>query len=125
MNKLKDWILKELEKRDWSQADLARHAGVSRAAISDIVSGKRGLGRDLAVAISEALDTPLEEVYRAAGLLPPKPEGDTLTEEGLHILIKLDEHEKQDAIRFLRMRLDVQEERGKYEAKKKRTATTG
>jgi len=118
MNTFNEWLLSELEKRDWSQADLARRTGVSRTAISDIISGKRNMGRDMAISLAEALKLPLEEVFRAA-LLPPKPESNPLVEEGLYILQQLDGTEREDALRFLRMRLQVKEERETYNAKRK------
>lgn len=64
-----DWLLAQLKERDWSQAELARRSSVSRAAISDVLSEKRGIGSDLAAAIALGLGIPEEEVFRAAGLL--------------------------------------------------------
>jgi len=73
-NTFSDWLLAELEKREWSQSDLARRAKVSNAAISDVLSGRRNVGRNLAASIAEGLKLPIEDVYREAGILPKAKE---------------------------------------------------
>lgn len=126
MNTLNDWILNELSTRDWSQADLARRAGVSRAAISDVISGKRNIGKDLAQSIAEAFKLPLEDVYRAAGLLPPEPIETKLSRQITHLTTQLPPEEQQDILEFVKLRLRLSEERGKYETRKtsKHTGST-
>ena len=118
MNIINNWLLNELRKRDWSQADLARRAGVSRTAISDIISGKRKIGRDLAVSISEAFKLPLEEVYRAAGLLPPEPAETKLARQITHITAQLPPEEQQGLLEFAKLRLRLSEKQGQYETRK-------
>lgn len=68
-----EWLKKQLKKSGMSQSELARAAGVTRAAINGIVTGARGPGTDLCNGIAKALKLPPEEVHRAAGLLPPAP----------------------------------------------------
>lgn len=102
VNTLTDWLLNELHVRDWTQAELARRAGVSRAAISDIISGKRNMGKDLAQSVSEALKIPIEEIYRAAGLLPPKPEENRIIKQIAHLTHDLPEQEQNDILEFVK-----------------------
>ena len=52
-----------------SQSELARRADVSDAAISDVLSGRRNLGLDLAKAIAKALGVHSVDVLYAAGLI--------------------------------------------------------
>jgi transcriptional regulator with XRE-family HTH domain len=61
-------------RRGWSQRDLARRAKVSDAAISDVISGRRNLGLDLARALAEPLNMEVEDILREAGLLSRKKE---------------------------------------------------
>ena len=68
-----EWLKKQLERTGMSQSELARAAGVTRAAINGIITGARGPGTDLCNGIAKALRIPPEVVYRAAGLLPPEP----------------------------------------------------
>jgi transcriptional regulator with XRE-family HTH domain len=39
--KFNDWLIDEMKKRSWSQAELARRSGLTRSAISNYVSGQR------------------------------------------------------------------------------------
>ena len=65
-----DWLIQELNARDWTQADLARASGLTTAAISRLISGSRGAGPETCTAIANALKLPPEFVFRKAGLLP-------------------------------------------------------
>lgn len=65
-----DWLKTQMKNNGMSQSQLARSAGVTRAAINGIITGARGPGTDLCNGIAKALRLPPEEVYRAAGLLP-------------------------------------------------------
>lgn len=61
------WIRKERERRDWSQTDLAKHADLSPAAISQIETGKRARPNpDSIERIARAFRMTVEEMYRAA-----------------------------------------------------------
>jgi transcriptional regulator with XRE-family HTH domain len=75
MNRFGEWLVEEMKKAGIrSQSELARRAGASDAAISDVLSGRRNLGLDLARAIAEALDLDPVDVLYAAGLLPKPKE---------------------------------------------------
>lgn len=68
-NKLADWINKELEKRGWSCSEASRQGGISHTSISQTVSGRQP-GVDVCKGLAKAFNTPVETVYRLAGLLP-------------------------------------------------------
>ena len=106
---------------------MALRAGLSRTAISDYVNGKRvNYDSDALVSIARALSLAPDVVFRAAGIFPPKPGDDVLVEEGLRILQQLDGEDREDAIRYLRMRQQVADQRGKANARdKKRPARSG
>lgn len=105
---------------NWSQSDLARASGLTRQSISYYISDRSKQPDEFALQkIAKAFKLPLEEVYRAAGILPPKPNSDPLTEEGLYILQQLEGENKKDALRYLRMRLQVAQEQGTYNAEPK------
>jgi len=98
-----DWLRKILEEKGWSQSDLARAARRSRAAISDAMSGKRGIGPSLATSIAQALKLPREEVYRAAGLLPPKITKTELIDRIIEGMEDLPLEEKEDVIDYIEL----------------------
>lgn len=72
MSTFSDWLYLQMQAKGWSQSDLARHAGVTRTAISDVLSGRRKAGNELCSSIALALQIPPEEVFRAAGILKSK-----------------------------------------------------
>ena len=51
-----EFIKDELEARGWLQRDLAYILGVSEQAINPIMSGKRGISPEMALALSKAFD---------------------------------------------------------------------
>lgn len=70
-----DWLIEQMNKRGWSQADLANAAGLNRQVISTYVNRQRQKpDSEVLVALARALHLPPETVFRAAGLLPPVSE---------------------------------------------------
>lgn len=92
MDNINNWLLKEMKSRNWSQAELARRAGVSRTAISDVLSGKRMMGKDLAQSVAEAFKIPVTEIYRVIGILPPEPSENPLIKQ-IYLTSDLPENE--------------------------------
>jgi transcriptional regulator with XRE-family HTH domain len=117
MSEFSDWLDTELSKRNWTRADLAKAAGISQSSLSLIYSGNRKPGNDLCESIARALKLPPEEVFRRAGLLPPKrdnpwfPRFETIIEE-------LSEEDIEDLYAIALAKLERQA------AKKRRLKTT-
>jgi transcriptional regulator with XRE-family HTH domain len=80
-----EWLQNEMDKRGWSQSDLARYADLNRAVINKLLNGKSHPQHPTLEAISRALKIPLETTYRAAGLLPINSDNDDAMEEAIHI----------------------------------------
>jgi transcriptional regulator with XRE-family HTH domain len=97
-----DWLTTELETREWSQSELARRAGVSTAAVSDILSGRRNVGTELATAIADALKIPQDDVYIAAGLLRPKRDRNSIIEQIIHEVQERPEAEQREFLSYIR-----------------------
>jgi len=53
-------------------------------------------------AIASAFKMNPEDIFRIAGLLPDKPEKDTLTKEGEYLLSQLSNHNRRQAVDFIR-----------------------
>jgi transcriptional regulator with XRE-family HTH domain len=108
------WLLVELRSRGWSQAELARRAKISKAAISNILSNQRKPGPELCEAIAKAFNVSPEIVFREAKIFPPLGEKDIRLDEIGEIYKKLEEDGKQELLEQSRFRLRLQEERGSY-----------
>ncbi len=116
----------KMASHQWSQSDLARKSGLNRAVISKILSGNTKPTPDTCRDLALALELPIEQVFRAAGLLPPQPKEDPLVNLITYLSEQLPtDEDKQDAAEYIRLRLRLAEERGKHEsADKKRPSKT-
>lgn len=66
-----DWLLSQLQKHNWSQADLARASGLTRAAISRYMGDSSRIPDEAALRkLAHGLKLPPETVFRAAGTPP-------------------------------------------------------
>lgn len=64
------WLLAEMEKRGWTQADLARRGNIPTGVLSRIINSQRGPGASTCIKIATAFNIPPQEVFRMAGILP-------------------------------------------------------
>ena len=111
----KEWLLKEMGKREWSQADLARYADLNRAIINKLLNGQSNTPRpSTLIAIARALKLPVEKVFRIAGLLPEVDKDDEFIEEALHNLAQIqDPKRKSTAISLIKALLNEEMEEKK------------
>lgn len=79
------WLLDQIAEKGWTQAELARRAGITPGAISHVINEERKPGEEFCRAIARALHIPPETVFRAAGLLPPDPDKPPDLLEWIHI----------------------------------------
>lgn len=64
MTTLGDWLLVELERRGWTQGELARRSHIAKSHISRMISGQRSAGIETLRGLANALDVPLDELSR-------------------------------------------------------------
>jgi transcriptional regulator with XRE-family HTH domain len=108
-----NWVLEQLEDREWTRAELSRRAGLSRTAISDVILGKANPGFHLCVSIGNALEIPPEGIFRKAGLLPENPDIDEEIELILHEVAKLPKGDQEEVLAFIRMKRKLREKGSK------------
>jgi len=76
---LREWVDKEMEKRGWSNSELARQMNVTSSAFSAVYTGKASASWEFCYRLSVALGKDHNEVFRMAGHLPPaKHDADTV-----------------------------------------------
>ena len=95
------FIKEELTIRNWSNAELAKRSGISQAHISRVLNSDYLPGIDLLKSFSHALNVPVEQLFRLAGLLPEKKELEPEKERMLHLFSQLEHKEKQLILDFL------------------------
>ena len=104
MLEFSSWLQDMLDTHGWSQADLAREAKVTRAAINGILQKRRMPGADLSNAIARALKLSPQEVFYKANLMDQPPNFDPNESRLLHRLSLLSKDEKlqvDDFVEFL------------------------
>lgn len=115
-----EWLQTEMNKRGWSQSDLARSADLNRAVINKLLNGKSHPQPTTLEAISRALRMPIEITYRAAGLLPAAPDTDETIEEAIHVLRNIQSAQRKATAIVLLKALITEEENEQRENKSKR-----
>lgn len=103
-NEFAVWLKAELDSHGWTQSDLSRMSGLSTGAISNVISGQRKPGVDFVLAVARTLRVSPEDLYRRAGLLPPKPElaASPIANEVLDVLRRLPPEKQQEALNYVR-----------------------
>lgn len=99
-----DWLVAEMDTRGWSQSELARRAEVSPAAISDVLSGRRNIGKELATAIAKGLKVPESLVFQKAGFLPPDKTHSEEVEQIIHEAEGMSKDEQLELLSYIRWR---------------------
>lgn len=113
-----NWLLEILNERNWSQSDLARASGLTRAAISYYLGPKsKKPDEDALKKIAHALKIPPETVFRAAGLLPEKPPKDELIDKIIYELDQLPEEERDEIYQYIQLRREINEKKERYASK--------
>ena len=101
------------------QVELANKANISPSQVSRIFKRKSIASTETLAALAKAVDLPEIYILEVAGRISETPNTDPLTEEGIYLLQQLQGENKVDAVRYLRLRLQVAEEQGKYDTKRK------
>lgn len=107
-----DWLQKELDKKGWSQNELAKRAGISRGAVNHVLNGSRQPGTDLCLGVARALKISPEIVFRKAELLPPASEEDPLLDRANYLLSQLPPEKQEEMIDYLEMLYDREQRKG-------------
>jgi transcriptional regulator with XRE-family HTH domain len=115
-----EWLQAEMDKRGWSQSDLARFADLNRAVINKLLNGKSHPQPPTLESISRALKIPLETTYRAAGLLPTNPDNDDAMDEAIHIFRSIQSTQRRATALALLKALIMEEENEQRTDKGKR-----
>ena len=116
-----EWLQSEMDKRGWSQSDLARAADLNRAVINKLLNGKSHPQPTTLEAISRALRIPLETIYRVAGLLPVNPDSDDDMEEAMYIFKSIQNSQRRATAIALLKALIMEEENEQRSEKGKRS----
>jgi transcriptional regulator with XRE-family HTH domain len=106
-NNFIDWLLVEMSKREWSQAELARASGLTRQSVSDYINRRRTNPEpDALTAIAHALKISPITIFRKAGLLPAEDSEQVKIENWKYLLTQLTPDEQDEIKQFAEMKID-------------------
>lgn len=98
------WLTSKLNERGWTYSELARRSGLTGAAVSAVVTGKRNPGSKLCLGIARALGESPNTVFRLAGLMPLTPP--VQINEIDNIMQSLPQIEQQEILDYARYRYE-------------------
>jgi len=107
------WLQSELDNRGWRPTDLAKRSSISDTTVSRILRGERNADIETLKAFAHAFKLPPEQVYRAAGILQPKPDMNEIIEQILHDIQDLPEADQQEVLAYIRMKNNLRNQRKK------------
>lgn len=108
-----EWLTPIMDEKGITAADIARTKLVTDSAISLLFSMKtKSVTVEMCRAISKATDTPLPTVYRAAGILPPVPESNELSEQIIYETNDLTTREKEEVLAYIQLRKNLRKKNG-------------
>ena len=107
MDKFSEWLNEEMNKRGFSQSDLARASGLTRQVISYyLVGSSKSPNPQALIAIAHALGVSPISVFRKAGLLPPGPENEQQFEDWKYLLEKMPQDQQDELRQIAEMKLE-------------------
>lgn len=105
----KHWLTILLDDADMTQADLERATGVHSSVISNIISGKKGVGISIAQKFGKALRLDPGDILRAAGRWEPIEGEDIWDRQIKNIVKKLPVEEKKKVAKRLKLEVGFNE----------------
>jgi transcriptional regulator with XRE-family HTH domain len=107
------WLQEEMQKRGWNQSDLAKAAGISRQAVSNILNMARTPGPDVCKSIASAFKIDPAIVFVKAGFLPPKKQSNNDFDELVFLIEQLSPSERQEIEELVRFKIERKRVGGK------------
>jgi transcriptional regulator with XRE-family HTH domain len=101
-DQFRQWLTSEMEKRRFSQVELAKATGISQPFISRVLHGERLATADFCVKVALTLDEPPEKLLRLAGILPSNQTEDDTLQELMELARSLPLAKRQEVLRFVR-----------------------
>jgi transcriptional regulator with XRE-family HTH domain len=103
-DELRAWLAQELERRKWSQRELARQADISRAFVNRVLSGDISPSVNFCYKIAQALGEAPEKVLRLAGILPSNQTEDNTLQELIELARNLPPEDRTELLKYARFR---------------------
>lgn len=100
------WLADNMKKAGFNQSQLAKRSNLNQAAISRLLNGQATPSPETCQSFARVLHIPVEIVYRAAGLLPPKAESNQVIDEIIYLAGQLPPDDLQDLLDLARGKIN-------------------
>jgi transcriptional regulator with XRE-family HTH domain len=108
MMEFNEWLLSEIRRRGWPEAEFARRGKISPQAVNQTINGINKPGIKMLEATARAFDLPLEEVMRRSGRLRAWP-AEAITDDLLERLRRLPAEDQDKVLALWRLSLETLE----------------
>jgi transcriptional regulator with XRE-family HTH domain len=109
------WLENELDKRHWTQRELANRSGLHPSTINYLVKNHRGLGLKSIHKLATALGIPEELIIDQYQNNRPHNEDSELITKACSILKGLPLRDKEEVLAFIYLKRQLAEEHGEYQ----------
>jgi transcriptional regulator with XRE-family HTH domain len=109
------WLENELDKRHWTQRELAKRSGLHPSTINYLVKNHRGLGLKSIHKLATALGIPEELIIDQYQNNRPHNEDSELITKACSILKGLPLRDKEEVLAFIYLKRQLAEEHGEYQ----------
>ena len=102
-----DWLSEKIKERRMSQTELAQRLGLTRGAVNNLLSGRsKNPSADTIQKLADIFRVSVDEIYRAANILPAAPEQDDWVRDTQHKLSLLNPDQRETAELIIKALLD-------------------
>jgi transcriptional regulator with XRE-family HTH domain len=113
-NTFSEWLINELQKRSWTQRDLAKQSGLHPSTINYIITNHRGLGLKSIHKLAQALGVPEELIIDKYENHRPSRESSDIISKACYVLRELPQRDKEEILAFIYLKRQLAEENGEY-----------
>jgi transcriptional regulator with XRE-family HTH domain len=113
-NKFSEWLVNELNKRNWTQKELARKSGLNPSTINYIIKHHRGLGLKSVNRLAQALGIPEELIIAKYENNKTSREPSDIVSGACYVLRGLPLRDKEEVLAFIYLKRQLAEEHGEY-----------
>jgi len=120
-NEFVTWLNDELNRRGWSNSELARRANVVPSTVSMILTQEKEPSPETCVGIARAFGIAPERVFRLVGILPPIIIGNDIEKEKQDLLDHFQYLKKEDRDTVRLIVQTLYDQRAEYMVNKKKS----
>lgn len=109
---LVSFLMAEMKRKNVMPADITKRTGLSASQVPKILNRESPAGKKALKCFAQALNLPIDLLYRKAKILPDMNKEDETVSELKHIYFTLNHDGQENLIEYARWQLQLQEGKG-------------